>query len=199
MAFNCPVRETYGMAEMVAMASECREGRLHLWPEVGFVEVVNESLSATLGDSGDLICTGLLNVDMPLIRYRVGDQGRLEIDSHTCPCGRALPVMASVDGRIADVLYTNDGRRVGRLSPVFKGDLAIREAQVIQETLNSVKVKVVATPGFASHHERVIVERLKERMGDVEVVIEPVAELPRGAGGKFRAVVCKIPGIVSQK
>ncbi len=198
-AFNCPVRETYGMAEMVAMASECTSGRLHLWPEVGFVEVMKEGLPIAQGESGDLVCTGLLNADMPLIRYRVGDQGCLENSSGTCRCGRTLPVMTSVDGRIADVLYTRDGRRVGRLSPVFKGDLAVREAQIIQETLDCVKVKVVPTPDFASHHERVIVERLKERMGDVEVMIEPVAEIPRGASGKFRAVVCNIPGVVSQK
>lgn len=192
-AFNCPVRETYGMAEMVAMASECCEGRLHLWPEVGFVEIIKDGLPVPLGTPGDLVCTGLLNADMPLIRYRVGDQGRLEPGSDICQCGRTLPVMGSVDGRIADILYTKDGRRVGRLSPVFKGDLAIREAQIIQESLNCVRVKVVATPGFASHHERVIVERLKERMGDVEVVIEPVAEIPRGASGKFRSVVCRLP------
>ncbi len=196
-AFNCPVRESYGMAEMVAIASECTSGRLHLWPEVGFVEVIGEGLPVALGESGDLVCTGLLNADMPLIRYRVGDQGRLENSSETCQCGRTLPVIASVDGRIADVLYTKDGRRVGRLSPVFKGDLAIREAQIIQETLDCVKVKVVPTPDFGSRHERVIVERLKERMGDVEVVIESVIEIPRGASGKFRAVVCKIPGVAS--
>ena len=196
-AFNCPVRETYGMAELVAMASECTSARLHLWPEVGCVEVMKDGLPVLPGSPGDLVCTGLLNVDMPLIRYRVGDQGCLEISSDTCQCGRTLPVMASVDGRIGDILYTKDGRRVGRLSPVFKGDLAIREAQIIQETLDCVKVKVVPTPDFASHHESVIVERLKERMGDVEVVIESVAEIPRGASGKFRAVVCKIPGAVS--
>ena len=34
-AFQCPVRETYGMAEIVAAASECTAGKLHLWPEVG--------------------------------------------------------------------------------------------------------------------------------------------------------------------
>ena len=32
-AFDCPVRETYGMAELTAAASECGEGRLHQWPE----------------------------------------------------------------------------------------------------------------------------------------------------------------------
>src|SRR5207247_6847500 len=39
-AFGCPVRETYGMAETVAAASECEFGVLHQWPEVGWIEVL---------------------------------------------------------------------------------------------------------------------------------------------------------------
>ncbi len=40
--FGCPVRDTYGMAEMVAAAGECEHGTLHLWPEVGVVEVLDD-------------------------------------------------------------------------------------------------------------------------------------------------------------
>ena len=76
-AFNCPVRETYGMAEIVAAASECTAGRLHLWPEAGWVEVIEDKQSLPHGASGDLVCTGLMNADMPLIRYRTGDRGTL--------------------------------------------------------------------------------------------------------------------------
>jgi phenylacetate-CoA ligase len=39
-AFNCPVRESYGMAEIVSTASECNAERLHLWPEIGWVDVM---------------------------------------------------------------------------------------------------------------------------------------------------------------
>lgn len=192
-AFSCPVRETYGMAEVAAMASECAAGRLHVWPEVGWVEVIQDDQPVTSGVSGDLVCTGLLNADMPLIRYRVGDRGCVTDCSEACQCGRTLPVMESLEGRISDVLYTKDGRRVSRFGAVFNGDLAIREAQIIQETLDRVRVKLVPTHAFASHHERVIIERLKERMGDIEVVMEPVTEIPRGASGKFRSVVCELP------
>ena len=129
-AFKCPVRETYGMAEIAAMASECTAGRLHLWPEVGWVEVIQDKQSLPHGASGDLVCTGLLNADMPLIRYRTGDCGALTGGSETCKCGRTLPVIESVDGRVDDLLYTMDGRRIGRLDPIFKGDLPIHEAQI---------------------------------------------------------------------
>src|SRR5262245_40740114 len=73
-AFQCPVRETYGMAEIVAAASECNSGQLHLWPEVGWVEVFDNDQFVDDGNPGELVCTGLLNTDMPLIRYRVGDR-----------------------------------------------------------------------------------------------------------------------------
>ncbi|MGH7821578.1 MAG: phenylacetate--CoA ligase family protein, partial [Candidatus Binatia bacterium] len=71
-AFGCPVRETYGMAELVAAASECESGSLHLWPEVGVLEVLEAGRPVPPGSVGEFVCTGLLNEDMPLIRYRVG-------------------------------------------------------------------------------------------------------------------------------
>jgi phenylacetate-CoA ligase len=191
-AFNCPVRETYGMAEIAAMASECSAGRLHIWPEVGWVEVTQDSQSLPHGASGDLVCTGLLNADMPLIRYRIGDRGALTGGSETCECGRTLPVIGSVDGRVDDLLYTMDGRRIGRLDPIFKGDLPIHEAQIIQEALDCVRVRYVSSPGFRPEHESVITQRLQARMGMVKVVMERVTEVPREPNGKFRAVICRL-------
>jgi phenylacetate-CoA ligase len=191
-AFNCPVRETYGMAEIVAAASECSGGRLHLWPEVGWIEVIDDNQLVPHGSSGDLVCTGLLNVDMPLIRYRTGDRGALTGGLKTCQCGRTLPVIESVDGRTDDALYTTDGRRIGRLDPLFKSDLPIHEAQIIQEALDCVRVRYVPTPKFNPDHESEITQRLQARMGKVKVVMEPLAEVPRGPNGKFRAVICRL-------
>src|SRR5262249_24528446 len=41
-AFHCDVRETYGMAEIVAAASECQHRNLHYWPEAGILETPPE-------------------------------------------------------------------------------------------------------------------------------------------------------------
>jgi phenylacetate-CoA ligase len=192
-AFNCPVRETYGMSEIVAGASECTVGRLHLWPEAGLVEVLEDDRTVSDGAvSGELVCTGLMNADMPLIRYRTGDRGTLASGSETCQCERKLPIIQSVDGRIDDILYTTDGRRIGRLDPLFKGDLPIHEAQIIQEALDCVRVRYVPTADFTPSHESVITQRLQARMGRVKVMMEPIAEVPRGRNGKFRAVISKL-------
>jgi phenylacetate-CoA ligase len=190
-AFKCPVQETYGMAEIVVAGSECSASRLHLWPEVGSVEVINGDESLQEGASGDLVCTGLLNVDMPLIRYKVGDRGSINRGFESCRCDRKLPEISRIEGRANDVLVAPDGRRVFWLNPVFYG-LPVREAQIIQETIDKLKVRYVPASGFSSHTELSIIERLYARMGKVEVTMERVDAVPRGANGKFRAVISNL-------
>jgi phenylacetate-CoA ligase len=125
---------------------------------------------------------------MPLIRYRVGDRGALDPDTQ-CECRRTLPILKSLEGRTDDVVITPDGRRVGRLDPVFKAELHIREAQIIQDALDHVLVRYVPDAGFSAESARQIVARLRDRLGAVRITIEPVDAIPRGANGKFRAVV----------
>src|SRR5262249_42320795 len=144
---------------------------------------------------GELICTSLLNADMPLIRYRVGDLGTMAASGATCPCGRSLPLISSLEGRIDDVLYSVDGRVLGRLDPVFKGDLPIRADQIIQETLDRVRVRYTTTADFTRDAAESIIERLRARMGKVEVILEEVEDIPKQANGKFRAVICNLPRI----
>ena len=190
-AFTCPVRETYGMAEIVAAASECAEGSLHQWPEVGIIEVAGSS------PAGEFICTGLLNKDMPLIRYRVGDRGTLS--DRKCACGKGLPVVEKIEGRNDDVLFTRDGRAVGRLDPVFKGDLGIEEAQIIQHSLAEVHVKYVRGEEFGPRQGDDLKARIQERLGDMHVRLEEVTAIPRTARGKFKAVVCNLPAEVRRE
>jgi phenylacetate-CoA ligase len=192
-AFQCPVRETYGMAEIVADASECEKGILHLWPEVGWVEVLSNGVPATHG-RGELVCTGLLNADMPLIRYRIGDSATVTRHGaeRVCPCGRHLPTIASIEGRADDTLVTADGRRVGRLDPVFKSHMPIVEAQIVQDTLDRVTVRYVPARDFTSACAQQVIDEIRARLGPVEVIMEPTARIPRGANGKFRAVISRV-------
>ena len=191
-AFACELRETYGLAEIVAAANECKSGRMHLWPEVGWVEVFGGERTSDIL-SGDLVCTGLLNADMPLVRYHTGDSATLPAGDQPCTCGRTLPLIKSIEGRTDDLLYTPDGRRIGRLDPVFKAGLPVREAQVVQETLSRLRVRFVPSPEYTSEAGRSLIKRLQARVGKMEVVLEEVDRVPRTSNGKFRAVVCNLP------
>ena len=143
-AFQCPVRETYGMGEMVTAGSECAEGTLHQWPEVGVVEVLENNQPVADGESGELVCTTLMNSDMPLIRYRVGDRGQLN-SKPSCRCGRPLPSMQISEAGSYDLLVTSDGRRILGLEDVFF-NMPIREAQIVQERLDLIRARYVPAP-----------------------------------------------------
>lgn len=193
-AFGCPVRNTYGMAELAVGASECELGTMHLWPDAGVLECQarEEDRPVGEGEIGRFICTGFLNEDMPLIRYEIGDSGTLAVDEHPCPCGRTLPALGSVEGRLDDVIVTPDGRRIGRLDPVFKGDFPIREAQIVQTTREALVVRYIPTPEFADHHARSLVRRIRDRVGEMDIRLEAVESIPRSANGKFRAVISQL-------
>jgi phenylacetate-CoA ligase len=192
-AFGCPVRESYGMSEIVAAASECEAGAMHLWPEAGVLEVVEGETALPPGVVGDLLSTGLMNPDMPLIRYRTGDRCALGPERPQCACGRTLPLLDRIEGRSDDVVYTRDGRRVGRLDPLYKASLPIQEAQIVQERLDRIRVVYVPDSGFSAASGAQLSALLRERLGDVEVILDPVERVPRGANGKFRAVLCQLP------
>ncbi len=167
---------------IVAAASDCEHGRLHLWPEIGFVECLDENSPVERGEAGELVCTGLLNIDMPLIRYRTGDRASLgtEADSEPCECGRRLPRIRGIHGRMDDVLCTSDGRKVGRLDPVFKADMPIQESQIIQESLERIRVRYVPGRGFTSKSADHITRAVREHLGPVEVILEAVEQIPLG-------------------
>ena len=106
--------------------------------------------------------------------------------------------MASIEGRTDDVLHTADGRRIGRLDPVFKANIGVREAQIIQESLDRVRVLYVPGREFSARSPGLIANRIRERMGNIQVILERTDEIPRTKNGKFRAVICKIPAPESQ-
>ncbi|MGO8930985.1 MAG: phenylacetate--CoA ligase family protein [Limisphaerales bacterium] len=190
-AFGCPVYDSYGMSEMVCAASECEHGTMHLWPETGVWEVLEDCADGAVasGGTGRLIATGLLNSDMPLIRYDVGDRVAMAPARTKCACGRTLPVLKSVEGRSDDVVVTPGARRIGRLDPVFKTSLPIVEAQITQDAPDHLRVRVVAADGFGRASEVAIIEALQETVGPMRVTVERVRSIARGANGKFKAVV----------
>jgi phenylacetate-coenzyme A ligase PaaK-like adenylate-forming protein len=190
-AFQCPVRETYGMGEIVTAASECPEGTLHEWPEIGWVEVLQNDVPVADGEFGELVCTSLLNSDMPLIRYRVGDSGRVVSDS-ACACGRNLPAMAISEAGSYDLLITRDGRRILGLEDVFFST-PVRQAQIVQESLDLIRARYVPAPEFTEESARSIIKAVQARLKGVEVILEAVDDIPRSANGKFWIQVCNVP------
>lgn len=191
-AFGCRVYEEYSTVENVLFASECEHGRLHVSPDFAVVEILRPNGELCAPDEvGEVVATSLLKTFQPLIRYRLGDLAAW--DGQPCPCGRQMPVIKEVVGRIEDVVIGPDGRQMVRFHGVFVNQPHIREGQVIQETLDRIRIKVVPAPGFCQADEDEIVRRVGQRLGpDVSVAVEKVAEIPRSKSGKFQAVISKL-------
>jgi len=145
-----------------------------------------------LHEVGEVVVTGLMRRYQPFIRYRLGDLAAW--DDPTCACGRQMPIIKEVVGRVEDVVVGPDGRQMVRFHGVFIDQPHVQEGQIIQEAVNRIRVKVVANNGFGLADVQSIVERVQQRLGcQVEVVVESVNAIPRTANGKFQAVICQIP------
>jgi len=192
-AFVCPVRNTYGMAEIAIGSSECQYDSLHIWPESGIIEVCEDERDQVVpsGQVGRFIISGIFNADMPLIRYEVGDRGHLTDPKENCVCGRQTPIIGDIEGRLNDLVYTPDGRKVFWLNPIFYG-LPLREAQIVQENIHLIRVCIVPHSNFNQKQQDEIIERLRNRVGDMEISLELVDSIPRSSNGKFQGVVNKI-------
>ena len=193
-AFKCNVIQTYGSSERILGASECSEGKLHAWPDGAIVETAdNDNRIIPNGNRGKFVITGLLNEAMPLIRYEIGDVGIYSgYAKNICNCQRDFPIISEVTGRFDDIIKTQDGREVGRLDPIFKSDIRIKEAQIIQKSINYLEVKIVKDKNFDVADEIKIKERIKERVGNVSIKLIEVPSIPRLPNGKFKSVVSEV-------
>lgn len=185
-AFSCPVVNTYGMAEMVFGASECINGDLHVWPEVGIAETINGS------KEGEFCFTGLINEDMPLIRYQNGDSGILPDWNTFGVCEKKMPFFEIIYGRQNDLIITPDGRKLYLLDSLFNG-LPVVEVQLVQKSIFEIILNVV--PVQMESYQELTLElqkRVMDYVGDVIVKVEIVKQIPRESNGKFRPYISLI-------
>lgn len=192
-AFACKAYSYYGNAERAAHILQCPEGNFHIATETCVVEILGDDGSpATPGESGHLVLTSLINPAMPLIRYRIGDTGVAA--SGSCSCGRNSPILSSLTGRAEDFVVTPDGRHVGRLDHAFKAAFNVREAQIIQETIESIDIKIVPRREFQPDDIGPILDELRLRLGhEIAVRVLLVESIPRTSSGKFRFVISRVP------
>jgi phenylacetate-CoA ligase len=195
-AFGPSVFETYGSREVMLMASECpAHAGLHTSMETLIVEVVvregDRTRSARPGELGEVVITDLTNLAMPFIRYANGDLA-VPAEPGTCACGRALPRLASIEGRVTETLLDGQGARVnGLVFNVVIAHLAhgIRQFQVVQHRDRSVTLKVAPTEAYDAGIESVLRQTWERYLPGVPVSLELVADIPTAASGKRQVVV----------
>lgn len=189
--YSCKTYDGWSGVEACALVSECEYGSLHISPDVGLVEILNESGEpAKPGEYGEVVCTGFLNYDQPLIRYCIGDY--MQVSDMECGCGRKMPLVQEITGRIEDVIIGRDGREMVRFHGIFVGIPAIIKGQIVQETLENIVINIVTDRPIAIEERETLIKRIYSQLGEVNVQIYEMKEIPCGNNGKFRAVISKV-------
>lgn len=192
--FNAPLVDLYSSQEVGFVALQCpHHDHYHIQSESLYVEVVREDGSACEpGESGKLLVSSLRNYATPLIRYEIGDHAEL---GEPCDCGRGLPVLNRINGRVRNMLQLPDGngrwpnfgfQKMMQIAP-------LQQFQVVQQSLQLIELKLVVEQQLGSEQESAIKQILGSHLGHpFEINISYHTALPRSASGKFEDFVCMI-------
>jgi phenylacetate-CoA ligase len=196
-AFDTRVFDKYGSREFSGIAYECEahDGH-HVVGESYVVEVLKDGRPAAPGELGEVVVTDLNNRCMPFIRYRIGDLAVALDPAAPCACGRGLPRLGRIEGRVQSMIVGADGHVVpGSLFPhLFKDyDFVIRQFQVLQDEPGAVRLKVVKAARF---DERVFEEALailRRYLGAAtRIDVEFVDVIPMVRTGKRQTSVSRV-------
>jgi len=196
VAFGPRVFDTYGCREVMLIGAECEEhAGLHVSMENLVVEIVvtehGVERLARAGETGEVVITDLHNLAMPFIRYANGDVATAG-SQEPCRCGRTLPRIDAVQGRISEALRDGHGAAINGLAISFLfHDIAaqVRQFQAIQHRDHSVSINVILQEDAAACHLPDVQRRATELLAGLSVRVNAVRELPRTQAGKHRLVI----------
>jgi phenylacetate-CoA ligase len=184
--WGVPIVNNYSSEEFGTIAHECAQSEtLHVQSESVFVEVLDDhNRPCGPGQSGRILVTALLNYGTPLIRYDLGDI--VEIGG-PCACGRGLPVLKQIRGRTKDLIHLPNG---GRMHGYFWNELGgfpkVRQFQVIQTSLESLHLKLVASAPLDESERLSLIELMqKQLVHKFQIHITYHGEIPREPSGKY--------------
>jgi phenylacetate-CoA ligase len=194
-AFGGELFDLYACSEFGLLAWECKKHNgYHLNADSVLMEFLdNKGDAVGIDERGKVVCTGLLNYVMPLIRYELDDVG-VPIDDE-CACGISLPLVKIVEGRADDFLVTTDGRVISPtvFFPYPFEDMAwVKQFRVVQQNRNSLFIQVVARQLLPN--QSLVIEnaekRIKSLFGeDMQVKFQFVDKIPRDSSGKIRKII----------
>lgn len=172
--FGASVFDFYGTREVGPVSGQCARGRMHLFPWMTHVEVLDDNGQPTAtGGTGRVVVTSLRNACMPILRYDLGDLAG--VAAERCDCGSAHPVLGTIGGRTLDYFRLRDGTLLfgGYFVRMLQSRPWLEEFRIVQREPEVIEVLYVPRGATPVPDE----DRLD---------IEAKARLVLGEGGAFR-------------
>jgi len=191
--FGIPILSTYNAVEIFKIGFFCVERKgFHIHEDLCQVKIVNSNGKKVGCDkTGEVVISNLVNMGTVFLNYRLGDVAA--ISNQKCPCGRTLPLLTDLDGRVEDIIFLPNGdfvhpRAIWR---VFKGRDEILQYQLIQHARDRFVLRLAAAD--SKTYQRVIdgiLTDLRHILGENAIIeAENYQELERQGFGKFRPVI----------
>lgn len=194
--FGCTTANQYGAKEVNSIAFECPEGNMHIMSDNVYIEVLGDK-----EESGEICVTSLKNKAMPLVRFNIGDRGRI-LYGKTCPCGNCNDILLLNAGRENDWIQLEDGSKVHAYAAMqimnamnYEIDGEIIQYQIVQKAYKQfVVMLVIDDTEFSSTVVQMIQERMKQRFGaDVEIMVKVCTKLlPSEKTGKLSCFISEV-------
>jgi phenylacetate-CoA ligase len=195
--FGCEVFDYYSGRDTALQAGECSEhSGYHLAIENAVTEFIKDSEHVSSGELGKIIITDLSNYAMPFIRYEIGDLG--VPSDKKCPCGRGLPLMERVSGRMRDTIITKDGKYItgAFFMSLFYDDFGktkgIKQFQFIQKAKDFMILNIVKGDDYSQNIFDDILRKIHEQCGDMKIEVKFVNSIPPTKSGKYRHSISEI-------
>jgi phenylacetate-CoA ligase len=194
--WDVQVVDMYSSAEVGYMALQCPlHEHYHVQSENVLLEVLDEQgRPCREGETGRVVVSALHNFATPLIRYEVGDYAEA---GGACPCGRGLPVLKRILGRVRNMLRMPDGntRWPNFMLAKVHGDLPLAQIQIVQTALDALELRAVPEQRFSAQDEARLLEYIRDWAGpQFKVSVRIVAAIPRSQSGKFEEFMSLIEG-----
>ena len=196
-AFGCKVFDKYGSREFSGIAYECEaHAGHHVVGEGYIIEVLRDGRPAKPGEVGEVVITDLNNYCLPFIRYRIGDLA-VAMDGDTrCACGRGLPLIGAIEGRVQSIIRGTEGRWVpGTFFAHYlkEFDHAILRFQVAQSRPGAMVFRVVKAGRYSDDILEEILATFRSYLGDdMAISVEFVANVDLIRTGKRLAAVSSV-------
>lgn len=188
--YDCKVYDSYSGSELCGLISQTHEGELLVSPDVGVMEFIKEDGSyAENGEYGEIVSTGFLNYDQPLIRYKIGDRALLS-RNQILKSDHCMTKVDEIIGRIEDVIVSKDGRKMVRFHSLYVEIEGLVAAQIEQNDLENFSFNLVCDESFNKDvSEKIMKMRLESQLGKVGVKFNYFNVLPVEKNGKIKAVI----------
>jgi phenylacetate-CoA ligase len=196
-AFGCRVFDKYGAREFSGIAYECAAHNGHHVIAEGFIlEVLRDGRPVAPGEVGEIVITDLNNTCLPFIRYRIGDLGTAVDPSFACSCGRGLPLIGTIEGRVQSIIQGTHGQYLpgSFFSHYLKEfDHAIQRFQVVQDRPSAITFQVVKGGRYSDDVLQEVLATFRRHLGEtMQIDVQFVENVEMVRTGKRLASLSKL-------